>query len=126
GVANQDETDVDCGGSVCRSLHPCAATQNGRAAARYRAEVCSSGACAAATCSDGVTNQNETDIDCGGGICSECAATLHCGVNSDCVSGVCSGGVCQATCSDGVANQDETDVDCGGSVCRSLHPCAAT
>ncbi len=43
-----------------------------------------------ATCSDGILNQDETEIDCGG-VCDECP-----------------------TCSDGILNQDETEIDCGG------------
>lgn len=42
------------------------------------------------TCSDGIQNQNETGIDCGGD-CDPCA-----------------------TCSDGIQNQNETGIDCGG------------
>lgn len=45
---------------------------------------------ASGTCSDGIKNQNETNVDCGG---------------------VCS--VCQS-CSDGIKNQGETGIDCGG------------
>ncbi len=51
-----------------------------------------------ATCSDGIQNQDETDVDCGG-VCDAC--------------------VIPATCSDGIQNGDETDVDCGGSTCSS-------
>ncbi len=51
---------------------------------------------APATCTDGIKNQTETGVDCGG----PCAA---------CVT---------ATCTDGIKNQTETGVDCGG-------PCAA-
>ncbi|WP_437925629.1 PKD domain-containing protein [Sorangium sp. So ce291] len=43
-----------------------------------------------ATCSDGIQNQGETGVDCGGP-CGACA-----------------------TCSDGIQNQGETGVDCGG------------
>ena len=42
------------------------------------------------SCDDGVKNQDETDVDCGG-VCDACP-----------------------TCSDGILNQDEIDVDCGG------------
>ena len=42
------------------------------------------------TCADGIQNQDETDIDCGG-VCAPCA-----------------------TCSDGIMNQGETGIDCGG------------
>lgn len=42
------------------------------------------------TCTDGIKNQTETAIDCGG----PCAAC--------------------ATCADGILNQGETAIDCGG------------
>ena len=45
---------------------------------------------AGATCSDGIQNQGETGIDCGGP-CAPCA-----------------------TCNDGIQNQGETGIDCGG------------
>lgn len=48
-----------------------------------------------ATCSDGLLNQNEYWIDCGGA-CKPCE-----------------------TCSDGLQNQGETDVDCGGYNCAA-------
>lgn len=68
GIKNQDETEVDCGGTCT----PCA------------------------TCDDGIKNGDETDVDCGGS-CDACA-----------------------TCDDGIQNGDETGVDCGGS----CDPCA--
>ena len=46
-------------------------------------------ACSPETCTDGILNQNEIDIDCGG----ECV---------DC-------------CLDGIQDHDETGIDCGGS-----------
>ncbi len=49
------------------------------------------------TCTDGVQNGNETDIDCGGPDCPACP-----------------------TCNDGVQNGNETGVDCGGPDCA---PC---
>ncbi|PBQ34422.1 hypothetical protein CNR22_22460 [Sphingobacteriaceae bacterium] len=52
------------------------------------------------TCSDGILNQNETSVDCGGK-CSKCA-----------------------TCSDGIQNQGESAVDCGGPCgnCPTSYP----
>jgi hypothetical protein len=44
------------------------------------------------TCSDGILNNAETQIDCGGPNCAPCPPT----------------------CSDGIQNQGEDDVDCGG------------
>ncbi len=74
------------------------------------------------SCSDGIKNQNETDIDCGG-ICSKCQDGGGCLVDSDCDSGNCSSGKCSSqqapSCDDSVQNQDETDVDCGGQKCTA-------
>jgi len=68
----------------------------------------------AETCIDGLQNQDETGVDCGG-VCPGCGAGGGCIVPADCVSEVCTGNTCQApTCVDGVENQNETDVDCGG------------
>eukprot|EP00961_Rhodomonas_salina_P206235 2783975-Rhodomonas_salina.1 len=50
------------------------------------------------TCSDGLQNQDETGVDCGGTVCGP--------------------GSCE-TCSDGEQNQGETGVACGG-------PCEAS
>ena len=49
------------------------------------------------TCSDGIQNNGETGIDCGGPNCLPCQVA--------------------ATCNDGIQNGDETGVDCGGSSC---------
>jgi hypothetical protein len=46
------------------------------------------------TCSDGIKNGLETDIDCGGPTCSGCGNGAMCQQNSDCLSGSCQGGVC--------------------------------
>jgi hypothetical protein len=72
----------------------------------------------AGTCTDGVQNQGETGVDCGGP-CAACATCTD-GVQNQGETGVDCGGPCAAcaTCTDGVQNQGETGVDCGG-------PCAA-
>lgn len=54
---------------------------------------------AQATCNDGIQNQGETGIDCGGPNCQECETDPG----------------TTATCNDGIQNQDETGVDVGGS-----------
>ncbi len=56
----------------------------------YTVVVGGGGGGGGATCSDGIQNQGETGIDCGG----PCAAC--------------------PTCNDGIQNQGETGVDCGG------------
>lgn len=69
------------------------------------------------TCTDGIKNGSETDVDCGGSCVAKCQNGKACGASTDCVSNLCSGGICQAapTCTDGVKNGTETGVDCGGS-----------
>jgi hypothetical protein len=47
------------------------------------------------SCTDGVRNGDETDVDCGGG-CAPCAEGKGCLANTDCLSGSCSEGVCAA------------------------------
>jgi hypothetical protein len=56
--------------------------------------VCVAAGGSDATCSDGVQNGTETDVDCGGGGCAACADGDSCSVGTDCVSGTCTGGVC--------------------------------
>jgi NAD(P)-dependent dehydrogenase (short-subunit alcohol dehydrogenase family) len=73
--------------------------------------------CVTAGCVDKVQNGSETDVDCGGS-CADCANGATCGTGGDCVSGVCTGGICQVpTCADGVKNGSETGLDCGGPSC---------
>jgi len=68
-------------------------------------------------CDDATHNGSETDVDCGGN-CPPCADGQQCAVGDDCVSKVCSGGLCAApACDDGAANGAETDTDCGGEAC---------
>ncbi|MDP4999802.1 MAG: M43 family zinc metalloprotease [Saprospiraceae bacterium] len=72
---------------------------------------------ACATCNDGIRNQGETGIDCGGP-CTACA-TCNDGIQNQGETGIDCGGPCTAcvSCTDGIQNQGETGVDCGG-------PCA--
>ncbi|CAF1557630.1 unnamed protein product [Adineta ricciae] len=64
-------------------------------------------------------NQDETDIDCGGGKCSKCNNGMMCNVDCDCISDICRENKCIpiGSCTDNVKNQDESDVDCGGIKC---------
>ena len=56
------------------------------------------------TCSDGITNGSETDVDCGG-TCPRCATGKTCASRNDCASARCEAGTCQ-TCVNG-------NTDCG-------------
>ena len=116
-LQNGDETDVDCGGA-CGAT--CEVGEMCLVGGDCIEMVCDPGTstCAAPTCTDGAPNGNETDVDCGGPICPPCDAPGGCVLPSDCVSGVCIGGVCQdPACDDNVQNRGETDVDCGGPMC---------
>ncbi|MCD6497051.1 MAG: hypothetical protein J7M25_01960, partial [Deltaproteobacteria bacterium] len=46
------------------------------------------------TCSNGVKDGTETDVDCGGSDCDPCDNGKACVGASDCVSGSCVNGVC--------------------------------
>jgi len=72
------------------------------------------------TCTNGVTDGTETDVDCGGS-CEGCELNESCEEDADCLSDYCSSdGVClDADCDDGEENGDETDVDCGGDDCEA-------
>ncbi|MGC6416779.1 MAG: hypothetical protein ACON3Z_06665, partial [Bradymonadia bacterium] len=83
-------------------------------------QACDQFPCPEPTHDDGIENNFESDVDCGGllGTSPRCEAGRRCDRDGDCVSGACMDGVCAgevATCDDGVQNGDETDVDCGGS-----------
>jgi len=108
------ETDVDCGGpcdSKCQDGQGCIV------GADCWNKVCDSatGKCVGATCSDGVQNGSESDVDCGSSC--PCEPGRRCTWDGECNSGVCDedSQTCLApTCADGVQNGGETDVDCGG------------
>ena len=117
GIQDTFETDIDCGGVDCPDCDD--------GGTCLQDEDCVSGVCDVenmvcleATCLDGVTNGDETDMDCGGPDCPDCPNGADCDDNTDCVSGVCDMGTCVAdSCTDMIENGDETDVDCGGPVC---------
>jgi hypothetical protein len=46
------------------------------------------------TCTDGVWNGPETDIDCGGPCPQKCGVGLHCNDDVDCITASCYQGHC--------------------------------
>ncbi len=66
------------------------------------------------TCDDGLKNQNETGVDCGGP-CPPCPSCTN-GYQDWNEEGIDCGGYCPPcpTCYDGIQNQGEEGVDCGG------------
>lgn len=70
------------------------------------------------TCGNGVRDEGEADVDCGGTCGGTCGDGLICAFDSDCLSGYCGDGICQSvSCDDSTKNGAESDVDCGGSAC---------
>ncbi len=116
-MQNQDETDVDCGGAACPA---CGVGQRCGAGSDCSTGFCDGGRCApmSASCSDGVQNGTETDVDCGGS-CGPCMDGQGCASAADCTAPYCNHNVCvqMGTCDDGARNGAESDVDCGGSDC---------
>jgi hypothetical protein len=122
GIKDGLETDIDCGGpcSACASGEKCVANAD-----------CASGLCdstfktcswPAPTCTDGIKDGLETDIDCGGPSCPACTNGKICLSNTDCASSLCDPAsmTCSSsasTCSDGIKNGLESDIDCGGPSC---------
>lgn len=64
------------------------------------------------SCDDGITNGDETDLDCGGN-CQGCLNGTRCRYDSDCAANRCTDGICQDPyCGDGLMNDGE-DCDDG-------------
>jgi hypothetical protein len=79
--------------------------------------TCQSGRCIPApTCTDGLKNGTETDIDCGGG-CPRCPSSKRCAGAADCASGFCLDATCQA-CSGSFLTSCGTDAN-GSCLCLS-------
>jgi len=62
------------------------------------------------SCTDAKKNQDETDIDCGGSCTLKCASGNDCNVNADCVSNICTSGVCTTTPTTALSSKVELDL----------------
>ena len=51
------------------------------------------------SCTDGLVDGEETDVDCGGRVCRRCGLGASCAIDADCSSGSCEGGACAASVS---------------------------
>lgn len=70
------------------------------------------------TCTNQVTDGDETGIDCGGSCGNLCEEGESCQSDFDCIGEYCVEGRCiPPKCDDLRENGDETDLDCGGLVC---------
>jgi hypothetical protein len=103
GVQNGGETDVDCGGSStpgsdgappcaaglhCLITSDCASLDCTGAVAATSVSAAVPGVCQPATCSDGIQNEGESDVDCGGP-CPPCAVGKACMQGTDCKTAAC-------------------------------------
>jgi hypothetical protein len=83
---------------------------------------CRAGRCVdsppAATCSDGIRNGNESDVDCGGS-CGRCPNGKRCTGPNDCNTAFCVNGAC------GYCPMENTPCGPGGSTTCICHPHAA-
>ncbi len=130
GVADGDETQIDCGGScepctVCSEANPCPEAQTCVDGVCHRG--CEGSSCKP-TCDDKILNGDESAIDCGGSCPDKCVTGQPCNSSADCVDGVCQDDECQeATCDDKVRNGTEPWPDCGADCpkqCANGRPCA--
>jgi hypothetical protein len=69
-------------------------------------------------CDDGLTNGDESDVDCGGFLCQSCPDGGGCNVNEDCTSLNCVDAVCQGAAFCG-------NTTCEDSVGEGCHNCQA-
>ncbi|RVU46831.1 hypothetical protein EA187_06770 [Lujinxingia sediminis] len=80
---------LDCSATTCESDETCyrgvcyAACSDATSCPEEGAE-CVEGSCVVATCTDGLQNGAETDVDCGGAECDACAQGKTCLELSDC------------------------------------------
>jgi hypothetical protein len=90
-VQDGNETGVDCGGGLCAGCElgqACLLDQD------CRSQACDTVTlqCITNQCIDHRTDGEETDVDCGGGLCPACGGGQACKTNLDCQAGhVCLG-----------------------------------
>lgn len=68
-------------------------------------------------CANGMKDQDETDVDCGGSECDGCDEFKMCNVNDDCAEDMyCAQHIkcLKPSCDDDIKNQNEAAIDCGG------------
>src|SRR5215218_6698724 len=99
-----------------KSCGPCKRCKKGKCKPKPVGTACAGGTCqggscvapqsaspSAPTCTDGIRNGSETDVDCGG-TCPRCADFKTCGSRDDCRGALCQGDVCRV-CDPAIANQ---------------------
>ncbi len=130
GMKDGEETDVDCGGAPCDAqMRVCADGKQCLIGGDCLSQVCTGDVCQVPTCTDGVRNGNETDVDCGGPLCDgqghTCADGKKCLTAPDCTDKLCGPNFTCAfpSCTDGVQDGGETGVDCGNQAVTGCNAC---
>lgn len=67
-----------------------------------------SGTDAAPSCTDGIKNGSETDVDCGGSCPTKCAENKTCAAPADCASGTCTNLKCTCALDPAVGSEQGT------------------
>jgi hypothetical protein len=134
GVKNGDETGVDCGGSSPKKCPPGEGCNTTADCNNVKCDIVAK-KCLPASHSDGIKNDGETGVDCGGVTgAPKCPTGQGCVADSDCNNVRCDVGVTNLCLppshTDGLKNGDETGVDCGGPTapnrCPTGQGCVAT
>jgi hypothetical protein len=112
GVFDANEVQQDCG-NACGFCDAVACALDVDCASGFCQPEEGGNHCRPATCNDGLLNNNEPTIDCGGPCGPTCEFTEACTVDADCVVGSCTGQTC-AECNDSAGNT--ADVPCQNSV----------
>ncbi|MEM6786837.1 MAG: hypothetical protein AAF715_04905 [Myxococcota bacterium] len=108
----------DNGGAVCDGLGSCVECNVDADCATITNGVCdlTTNTCLPASCTDGITNGMETDLDCGGTVCNPCINGDDCVLASDCQSNLCDANLLCVACT--------LDTDCGtGEFCDAGGVC---
>lgn len=90
-IKDGDESDIDCGGTDA-ACPRCTAGAMCTVPEDCQTGGCTSGRCRAATCTDGVRDGFEGDVDCGAG-CPKCINGQRCAASPDCESNSCTASV---------------------------------
>lgn len=110
---NQDESDIDCGGSCdkCQIGNKCNVAND------CNTNLCEFGKCIeGGKCSDNELSAGETDIDCGGICLTKCSEDNKCNQDTDCNEGLgCVNSICKKTLkdTDGDGIPDEWEIEHG-------------
>ena len=120
-LAGCDPVDPDCLGGSCEENSDCLSG------------FCYQGHCMEASCEDGIINNGESDVDCGGPNCQLCYADPTCAEGDGCKVGCAPvdpdcGGDDQSTCSPGDGCKPgcaPVDPDCGEGSCSGGDVCLA-